>query len=215
MTNELAEKNCPLRLLSCQENKILPHQLSLAELDEYVHRYFALSENERHTARTEIFFKLTPFLLKSLSWYCHISVGCGVNCEVGDLLSNAYLVFADLLDNFDFSRHLNFLGYIVNGLSWGIFNSFVKQKLYFKHRILFADKESNVAVEKWDRNEERLISGIELEALLNKLTVAERDFFLMHYLFGYSFVDLAELHQKKAKTIQKFVERARLKLIGR
>lgn len=213
MTSPLDDRNCPLQLLSRNENKILPHQSSLAELDEDVRRYLTLSEKERYTARTEIFFKLTPFLLKSLSWYCHISAGCGVNCQVSDLLSTAYIVFAELLDRFDFDRQLNFLGYVVNGLSWGIFNSFVKQRTYIQHRILSAHEASEVSVDKSNINEERLISAIELERLLKKLTTAERNLFLMHHLFGYSFADLAELQAKKAKTIQKFVERARRKLM--
>jgi RNA polymerase sigma factor (sigma-70 family) len=216
MSKESNENRCPLKLLSRYCDKIVPHQQSLNELDEYVRQYLALPKTDSAALRERIFFKLSPFLLKSLSWYCHISSGCGVNCQVSELLSTAYIVFTDLIDRFDFSRHLNFLGYVVNGLSWGIFNSFMKERRYLEHRILLPYECSNgvAQIPEPVENEERGLSAIELEELLSTLTPEARTLFVLHHLFGYSYADLAAINNTKDKAVQKATERARKKMLA-
>jgi RNA polymerase sigma factor (sigma-70 family) len=216
MPRQLGEKNCPLKLLSRYKDKIVPHELRITELDESVRQYLASPESERHTLRHEIFFRLSPFLLKSLGYYCHVSTGCGENCQVADLLSTSYIVFTHLIDKFDFEHDLNFLGYVVIGLSWGIFNSYVKERRYGGHRILFSfeDQDAKMLVHKQQEIEERWMSAIELEELMSILKPATRNLFILHHLFGYSYADLAALQKTKVKTIQKTVERARKKMLA-
>ncbi|HEX9653546.1 MAG TPA: sigma-70 family RNA polymerase sigma factor [bacterium] len=215
MSKENSDRHCPLKLLSQYEGDILSNLPTLSGLDDAVRQYLAVGEEERAHLRATLFFKLSPFLLKSLSWYCHISGGCGVNCKVADLLSTSYLVFTDLIEQFDFDRHLNFLGYIVNGLSWGLFNSYVKERRYSRQRIFLSEGEQDLIAPGADRkeNEEHWLSAIELEELLSMLKPATRDLFVLHFLFGYSLRDLATLHQTKVKTVQKIIERARKKIV--
>jgi len=158
-----------------------------------------MNKPERDALRAEIFFTLSPFLLKSLSWYCHATTGCGINCKVGDLLSFAYLDFTRLLDKFSFERHLNFLGYIIKGLSWGIFNAFKKEDKFRKKHIFLAVEDPELYRPALGRKniEEEWLTTIEVEALLANLKSASRDLFLMHHFFGYSYADLAVLQNKK------------------
>ncbi len=214
MTKDMVYENCPLRLVAAQNPNNLNRNLDLFALDESVRKYQASPECNRYELRSEIFFMLTPFLLKSLSWYCHATSGCGVSCKVGDLLSAAYLEFSRLIDKFTFERHLNFLGYIIKGLSWGIFNSFMKDSQFHKRHIFLPVEDPDAykpAVGRKDIEEEWL-AAIEVEALMSNLKSISRDLFLMHHFFGYSYVDLATLNHKKVKTIQKAVERARRKM---
>jgi len=214
MQKDLAAEHCPLKLLSYRDDKILSHLPTFSDLDDLVRQYHAAAEFERPALRTRLFFKLSPFLLKSLSWYCHISNGCGVNCRVGDLLSTSYIVFTNLIDQFDFDRRLNFLGYVVNGLSWGIFNSYMKERHYSEHRILLSASERLLKKSSDENIEERWLSAVEMEELLSILSPAIRDLFLLHFLFGYSLADLGALLGRKEKTIQKIIERARKKIVG-
>ncbi len=214
MAKDMLYKNCPLLLVATQNPNILNRKLNLLELDESVRQYQASSEFQRHELRAEIFFKLNPFLLKSLSRYCHVTTGCRINCKVGDLLSSAYVVFTQLIEKFTFKCNLNFLGYIVQGLSWGIFNSYMKEKRFNKkHILLSADYPDDYmrAVERKDIEQEWL-SSIEMEELMSRLKSTSRDLFLLHYFFGYTYVDLATLKNGNVKTIQKVVERARKKM---
>ncbi len=216
MAKDRVYKNCPLRLVAAQNPNVLNKKLDLFELDASVRQYQASSECQRHELRAEIFFELSPFLLKSLSRYCHATTGCGMNCKVGDLLSSAFVVFTQLIDKFTFKRHLNFLGYIVQGLSWGIFNSYMKESRFNKkHILLSADYPDDYirAVERKDLEQEWL-SSIEVEELMSSLKSTSRDLFLLHYFFGYTYVDLATLKNGNVKTIQKAVERARKKMRG-
>lgn len=212
MAKDLLYKHCPLRLLAEQSANILPANQNLSELDKSVLHYMASPASERAILRAEIFFKLSPFLLKSLSRYCHRSTGCGVNCKVGDLLSTAFVVFTELIDKFSFDRNLNFLGFIVSGLSWGIFNNYVKESRFHKqyaaqttqNRPLISVGIDDIAVN-W-------LSVIELEELMSNLKSSSRDLFLLHHFWGYSCKDLAILKNRKVKTIQKTIERARKKM---
>jgi len=213
MHKPLAEGHCPLKLLLRRENIILSHRPTLSDFDDLVRQYYAAAEMEQSALRTTLFFKLSPFLLKSLSWYCQISNGCGVNCRVGDLLSTSYIVFTNLIDQFDFDRHLNFLGYIVNGLSWGIFNSYMKERHYSEHRILLSASETLLKKSSDENIEERWLSVVEIEELLSIMSPGIRNLFLLHFLFGYSLAELAALFDKKVKTIQKIIERARKRIV--
>ncbi len=212
MYRSLSEEHCPLRLLLHRDDIFLSDLPTLSDLDDLVRQYQTAPERDRHLLRKTLFFKLSPFLLRSLSWYCQASNGCGVNCRVGDLLSTSYLVFAHLIDEFDFDRHLNFLGYIVHGLSWGIFNSYMKERHYRERRILLSASESLLKKSREEDVEERWLRDVEIEELLAKFKPALRELFLLHFLFGYSLAELAALFDKKEKTIQKIIERARKRI---
>ncbi|MFQ5675185.1 MAG: sigma-70 family RNA polymerase sigma factor [bacterium] len=213
MGKDLLDNHCPLRLLDPHGTRILPTYKDVAELDQSVLIYQAAPESERCAIRAKIFFSLSPFLLKSLSWYCKMGLGCGRNCKVGDLLSTAYVLFTDLIDKFDFSRNLNFLGYIVRGLSWGVFNSYAKESRFYRRHILSLNRDGgSTLLAHSGKNEEYWLSAIDLERLLSNLDSPTRDWFLMYHVFGYSFKDLAALTDEKAKTVQKAVERARKKI---
>jgi RNA polymerase sigma factor (sigma-70 family) len=214
MREALTEENCPLKMLMRREDIILSNLPTLSDLDDLVRQYRAASELEQPGLRTALFFKFSPFLLKALSWYCHASNGCGVNCRVGDLLSSSYIAFTHLIDDFDFDRHLNFLGYVVNGLSWGIFNSYMKERRYNKQRILLSTGATILKKSTEVDTEEQWLSAVEMEELLSILSPAIRNLFLLHFLFGYSLADLATLFNTKEKTLQKTIERARKKIIG-
>lgn len=208
-----SDPRCPLKSLPSWGDNILSHLPTLSELDEMVREYQKTSELERADRRAALFFKFSPFLLKSLSWYCGISNGCGVNCKVGDLLSTSYIVFTELIEEFDFERHLNFLGYIVNGLSWGIFNSYMKERHYSEQRILITGGEMTPRKGSEENTEERWLSAVEMEELLAILNPEVRNLFLLHFLFGYSLADLAVIFGSNVKTVQKTLERARKKIL--
>ncbi len=218
MPQEFERSHCPLKLLSRTADKVLPHHREMADLDEQVRRYQACADSEESLLRQQIFFQLSPFLLKSLSWYCHVTSGCGVNCQVAELLSAAYIIFTDLIKKFDPAYHVNFLGYVVNGISWGLFNIYSKERRYHQHRILFSSEVEAISPEKegGSENEEDMwLTSVMLNRILSQLKQRDRDLFLLHHLFGYSCRDLALLYRTKAKTIQKAIERARKKIRAR
>lgn len=208
---DLNSKNCPLRLVARHADNTPEQQQTIETLDERVQEYLSDSCSDPSMLKKQIFFLLSPLLLKLLSRYCHLSRGCGVNCVVAELLSTAYIEFDKLIKNFDSHRHVNFLGYIVQGLTWRIFNRYVKERHYSEHHILVGVQDSETASAQ--ENENRWLSAIEVENLLSVLRPSRRHLILLHDVFGYSCADLAALEEIKTETVQKRIERARKKML--
>lgn len=213
MGRDLAVKNCPLRLLAKAADHIPQKQQTIEDLDDRVREYLSDSFCKPSVLRQQIFFQLSPFLLKLLGGYCHHSRGCGVNCLVADLLSTAYIEFDDLIDEFDFDRNLNFTGYIVRGLAWRIFNVFVKEKHYWEHHILVGSQAKDMAFNDWEI-ENRWLSVIEVQELLSVLRPSRRHLVLLHDLLGYTCSDLAAIQKTTTETVQKRIQRARKKMLA-
>ncbi len=214
MAKDILYKHCPLRLLAGQSANLLPANQNLSELDKSVQRYMASQVSDRATLRAKIFLELSPLLLKSLSRYCHRSIGCGVNCKVGDLLSTAFVIFTELIDKFSFDRNLNFLGFIVSGLSWGLFNNYLKERRFHRKYVPLTTQNPSLISIGSEDIEVNQLSVIELEELMSGLKPLSRELFLLHHFFGYSCKDLATLKNRKVKTIQKTIERARKKMFA-
>jgi|GEM_PF-4507728 len=208
------DKNCPLKLLSAHGNFVCPHQACRQDLDGRLKEYFATAQSRREPLRDGIFFHLSPILLKFLHRYCIIRPGCRKNCLVGDLLSDAYLAFTEYLDQFDDSRHVDFLDYMITKLSWRIHNSFAREQRCRTREIWWDEEKDGSLEEARDAIslENSLMSTFEIERCLAQMKSKTRTLFLLHYFFGYSYRELAIMKKQRAATIRKAVSRVRRKI---
>jgi len=204
---------CPLRLLAEHADSIPQEQPTIEILDNFVRDYFLGKTSDTEALRERVFAHLTPFLLKLLGGYCHLSRGCGVNCLVRELLSTTYIEFDDLLNKFDFDRHLNFAGYIVKRLTWRIFNEFVKERNYLEHHVSVGLQVKDMTPNRWE-TEIKWLSAIEVQDLLSKLRPSRRLLILLHDWYGYSCSDIAAIQKLKPETIRKRISRARKKMLS-
>jgi RNA polymerase sigma factor (sigma-70 family) len=208
------DKNCPLKLLSEHSKLVCPQQACRQDLDGRLKEYFAPVQSGREPLRNGIFFRLSPILLKFLHRYCIIRPDCRKNCLVGDLLSDAYIAFTEYLDQFDDSRHVDFIDYVITKLSWRIYNSFAR-KQRCRTREIFWDEEKDGSLEEARDStplENSLMSAFELERYLARMKSKTRALFLLHDFFGYSYRELAVVKKQKAATLRKAVSRARRKI---
>jgi len=213
MGRDFATTTCPLRLLAELAESIPQKLYTIEELDDFVRDYLSRRQSDSTELRERVFVCLTPFLLKLLGGYCHFSRGCGVNCLVSELLSTAYIEFDDLINDFDFDRHLNFAGYIVKRLAWRIFNEFVKERNYWEHHVLVGTQFPDMPPNRWEI-ENRSLSGIEVRDLLSTLRPSRRHLVLLHDWFGYSYADIAAIEKLKPETVRKRIVRARKKMLS-
>lgn len=164
--------------------------------------------------RDDIFFHFSPILLKFLHRYCIIRPDCRKNCLVGDLLSDAYLAFTEYLDQFDDSRRVDFIDYVITKLSWRIYNSFAREQRC-RTREIFWDEEKDGSLEEARDStplENSLMSTFDLERCLAQMKSKARTLFLLHYFFGYSYQEMAIMKKQRAATIRKAVSRGRRKV---
>lgn len=213
MGRDFATTTCPLRLLAELADSIPQKQQTIEDLDDLVRDCLSGGKTDSAALRERVFVRLTPLLLKLLGRYCHSSHGCGVNCLVAELLSTAYLEFDNLLNEFDFDRHLNFTGYIVKHLTWRIFNEFVKVRNYWKHHVLVETQTKPMISNMWE-TEGKLLSAIEVRNLLSALRPSRRHLILLHDILGYSCADIAAIQKLNPETIRKRIARARKKMLA-
>jgi RNA polymerase sigma factor (sigma-70 family) len=218
MCREAFDQSCPWALLakhgalvcSCKAHNPQSDIPCRRGLNKKLEKYFASEQSRSTSLRASIFFHLYPILLKILRRYCHPRAGCHKNCIAGDLLSDMYIAFGEYLDQFDASRHVDFLSYMIKKLSWRAFNSFVRERHAETREIFWDEKREDGVEEPWDSIslENSLIASLDLEKYLSRMQSETRALCLLHYCEGYSYSELAIMERRRETSIRKVVSRA-------
>lgn len=152
MCREAFDQSCPLTLLARHGALVCPCKAHSPRsnipcrrgLNKKLEKYFASEQSKSPSLRNSLFFHFYPILLKILRRYCHPHAGCHKDCITGDILSDMYIAFAKYLDQFDASRQVGFLSYMIGKLSWRAFNSFAREHRVRGREILWDE-------ERWKR----------------------------------------------------------------
>ncbi|RMD96955.1 MAG: sigma-70 family RNA polymerase sigma factor [Calditrichaeota bacterium] len=203
-----------LSKLSLQRGFFQANFCRIEEMDALVQKYFSSPESERLALRNEIFFRFFPFISNSLRKYCRKANGQNGHCLGADWLSDSFIAFAELLNKYDRRRKVNFVGYIVKGMSWRLFNRLSREQRYYHHHVFFADSPAGVRLENrllWEGHR-RVAMNMDMRKCLSFLEKSVRELVLGHYWWGYSYEELAALQNKKACTLRKTVQLAKEKI---
>jgi RNA polymerase sigma factor (sigma-70 family) len=179
-------------------------------LNKKLAEYFASEPSRTPSLRDSIFFHLYPILLKILRRYCHPCAGCHKNCTAGDLLSDMYVAFAGYLDQFDASRGVDFLNYMIKKLSWRAFNSFSRDYRVRTREVMWGEERDDGVEGEWCSIslENSVLAALDLEYCLTRMQSNTRSLFLLHYFWGYSYGELAILKNRREPAIRQAISRA-------
>jgi RNA polymerase sigma factor (sigma-70 family) len=214
MCREAFDQCCPWALLAKQGALVCPYKAQSSQsdrgLNEQLEKYFASGQSRTSSLRDSLFFHFYPALLKILGRYCHPRAGCHKYCFAGDLLSDMYIAFAEYLDQFDASRHVSFMNYMIKKLSWRAFNSFAREHRVRTREVLWNEEKDDVVDGMGEPNspENSLIVSLDLEKYLSRMQSATRNLCLLHYFEGYSYSELATMESRHETAIRKAVSRA-------
>lgn len=198
---------CPLRG-SCFAAAGPPYASAQAA-NEAVARYKACPQAEaRRRQGEELYLRHLLLIGKALARFCHPAACYPGGCRVEDLIGDTYPVFREILDEYEPSYGVDFLGFASQRLYWRL-----EHRARRLERAMYraAPLESVEPLSPSETTEERLLNRAMAQELLSHLD--ERDAALMtRYAAGHSGRELAESEGMSSAALRKRLERLRARL---
>jgi len=200
---------CPLRGPCFSDATPFP---CLEEANQAVEEYHRIPDGaDRDRRAAELFERFLPLVRKSLRQFCHPfrpNSGCYPGaCLPEDLVGETYPIFRDVLEGYDSSRGVDFVGFALQQFYWGLEHRVRPMERVAARQAPWGDRDYAV----WDDEEERLFRRILTAELLERLEPEDADL-ITRDAAGHTSEEMGRVAGISPAAVRKRLERIRRRL---